>query len=217
MIALQERRGDDMTNLSQDKNQALQACIGFHGHFCPGLAIGFKAAGELMRILQVERDGDEELFAIVETDACGADAIQVITGCTFGKGNFFFRDYGKHAFTLGSRKQNKAVRGCLQSTREIFDSDFVSLFKVMQSKSATAQERSKFFQLREKVARRIIDMEIDKLFTMRDVAIEFPPRAPVVLSEVCPKCNEPVRFDYLQDFNGTLLCPSCMKTSLNKD
>ncbi len=42
-----------------------------------------------MRILQVERDGDEELFAIVETDACGADAIQVITGCTFGKGNFF--------------------------------------------------------------------------------------------------------------------------------
>ncbi len=89
MIALQERRGDDMTNLSQDKNQMLQACIGFHGHFCPGLAIGFKAAGELMRILQVERDGDEELFAIVETDACGADAIQVITGCTFGKGNFF--------------------------------------------------------------------------------------------------------------------------------
>jgi formylmethanofuran dehydrogenase subunit E len=205
-----------MTNLSQDKNQMLQECIRFHGHFCPGLSIGFQAAGELMRILRVEKAGDEELFAIVETDACGADAIQVLTGCTFGKGNFFFRDYGKHAFTLGSRKQNKAVRASLRSAREIFDSDFVSLFNVMQSKSAIAQEKSNFLQLREKVARRILDMEIDKLFTMRDVAIEFPPRAPVVLSEVCPKCNEPVRFDYLQDFNGTLLCPSCREISSNK-
>lgn len=206
-----------MTNSLQYDNQALQECIRFHGHFCPGLAIGFKAAEELMRILQAKKAGDEELFAIVETDACGADAIQVIAGCTFGKGNFFFLDYGKHAFTLGSRQRDKAVRASLRSARETFDPDFVSLFEVMRSKNATAQERSKFFQLREKVARRIVDMEIDKLFIMRDVAIEFPPRAPVVLSEVCPKCNEPVRFDYLQDFKGVLLCPSCRKISLTKD
>ncbi len=69
----------------------LQECIRFSRTFLSGLAIGFKAAGELMRILQVERDGDEELFAIVETDACGADAIQIITGCTFGKETFFPR------------------------------------------------------------------------------------------------------------------------------
>jgi len=205
-----------MTSPLQYDNQALQECIRFHGHFCPGLAIGFKAAGELMRILQVERDGDEELFAIIETDACGADAIQVITGCTFGKGNFFFLDYGKHAFTLGGRQRNKTVRASLRSARETFDPDFVSLFETMRSKSATAQERSKFLELREKVSRSIIDMEIDRLFTIQEVAVEFPPKARVVLSGVCPKCNEPVRLDYLQNFNGTLLCPSCRKISLNK-
>jgi len=35
------------------------------------------------------RAEDEEIVAVVETDACGADAIQVRTGCTFGKGNFY--------------------------------------------------------------------------------------------------------------------------------
>jgi len=205
-----------MTDPSQDNNQMLQECIRFHGHFCPGLSIGFKAAEELMRILQAKKAGDEELFAIVETDACGADAIQVITGCTFGKGNFFFLDYGKHAFTLGSRQRNKAVRASLRSARETFDPDFVSLFEVIQSKNGTAQERLRFLELREKASRRIIDMEVERLFTIREVAMEFPPKAPVVLSEVCRQCNEPVRFDYLQDFNGVLLCPSCRKISLNK-
>ena len=37
---------------------------------------------------------DEEIVAIVENDACGVDALQCVTGCTFGKGNLIFRDYG---------------------------------------------------------------------------------------------------------------------------
>ena len=75
-------------------------CVDFHGHICPGVAIGFQAARILMERLGVHRAPDEELVATVETDACGADAIQVMTGCTFGKGNFVFKDYGKHAFSL---------------------------------------------------------------------------------------------------------------------
>ena len=48
-------------------------CIEFHGHTCPGLAIGFQAARTLMERLGVKKAPDEELVAIVETDACGAD------------------------------------------------------------------------------------------------------------------------------------------------
>jgi len=42
------------------------------------------------------RPQDEELVAVVENDSCAADAIQFITGCTFGKGNLIFHDFGKH-------------------------------------------------------------------------------------------------------------------------
>jgi formylmethanofuran dehydrogenase subunit E len=71
----------------------LAEVIRFHGHMCPGLAIGYRAAKIAMERLGSWRAEDEELVAIVENDSCSVDAIQWITGCTFGKGNFFFRDH----------------------------------------------------------------------------------------------------------------------------
>ena len=84
--------------------------IDFHGHSCPGLAIGYRMSLAAMQVLGVSRSGDEELVAVVENDACGVDALQCVTGCTFGKGNLQFRDFGKNVYTLFSRKSNKGVR-----------------------------------------------------------------------------------------------------------
>jgi formylmethanofuran dehydrogenase subunit E len=84
--------------------------IAFHGHSCPGLAIGFRLASAAMKALGATRSDDEELFAVVESDACGVDALQCVSGCTFGKGNLVFRDYGKHAYTLFSRVRQQGVR-----------------------------------------------------------------------------------------------------------
>jgi formylmethanofuran dehydrogenase subunit E len=88
----------------------LEKVIRFHGHFCGGIAIGYRAALVGMSRLGARRSEDEELVAIVENDSCAADAVQVITGCTFGKGNFFFRDYGKHVYTFALRPSGRAVR-----------------------------------------------------------------------------------------------------------
>ena len=85
-------------------------CIDFHGHICGGLVFGYKAAKAALEWLEENRAQDEELVAIVENDACGVDAVQVLTGCTFGKGNFIYKDYGKLAFTFFSRKTGQGVR-----------------------------------------------------------------------------------------------------------
>jgi len=82
----------------------------FHGHVCPGLAIGYVMARAGLRALADARSEDEELVAVVENDACGVDAVQYLTGCTFGKGNLVFRDYGKQAYTFFHRASGKAVR-----------------------------------------------------------------------------------------------------------
>ena len=58
--------------------------IQFHGHECPGLAMGYRMATAAMTRLDSIRAEDEEIVAIVENDACGVDALQCITGCTFG-------------------------------------------------------------------------------------------------------------------------------------
>ena len=67
--------------------------------------------------------GLRELVAIVENDTCAADGIQVVTGCTFGKGNFIFRDWGKMAATFYDRNKKRGVRisispGALEKMRE---------------------------------------------------------------------------------------------------
>ncbi len=84
--------------------------VAFHGHACPGLAIGYRAAQAALQALSVTRPVDEELVAIVENDACGIDAIQYVAGTTMGKGNLIFRDYGKRAWTFINRRTGHAVR-----------------------------------------------------------------------------------------------------------
>ena len=78
----------------------LRDAIQFHGHLCPGLALGYRVAKAALRELGADRPHDEELVAIVENDSCAADAVQYITGCTFGKGNLIFSDFGKHVYTF---------------------------------------------------------------------------------------------------------------------
>ena len=51
-------------------------CAEFHGHICPGLAIGYRAARAGLEWLNDHRAEDEEIVAIVETDSCSVDAIQ---------------------------------------------------------------------------------------------------------------------------------------------
>jgi len=111
----------------KDEGTESHKCIEFHGHSCPGLAIGFQAVQDLMGRLKVTKAPDQELVAIVETDACGADAIQVMTGCTFGKGNFVFKNYGKHAFSLMDRRKRKGPRVCLRSEALKMDPEFLTL------------------------------------------------------------------------------------------
>ena len=84
--------------------------IQFHGHECPGIAMGYRMATAAISKLDSIRAEDEEIVAIVENDACGVDALQCVTGCTFGKGNLIFRDYGKHVFTIYCRSSRSGVR-----------------------------------------------------------------------------------------------------------
>ncbi len=88
----------------------LEQVVKFHGHFCGGILIGYRAAKIALERLAAGRAEDEELVAIVENDSCAADAVQVLTGCTFGKGNLFFRDHGKHVYTFALRPSGRAVR-----------------------------------------------------------------------------------------------------------
>lgn len=91
-------------------------CVEFHGHECGGLMIGFRAALYAMELLELDYSRDEEVVCIAENDACGVDAVQVVLGCSVGKGNLLFKMRGKQAFSFYNRKTGKGVRLILKET-----------------------------------------------------------------------------------------------------
>lgn len=87
----------------------------FHGHKCPAMPLGLRAGAAAMNALGVDRAPDGQVLAILDLGedhcaTCFADGVQVITGCTFGKGNIKRTHKGKWSVTLVDKKNGKAVR-----------------------------------------------------------------------------------------------------------
>ena len=161
--------------------------IQFHGHSCPGLAIGFRLATAAMKALGVTRSDDEELFAVVESDACGVDALQCVSGCTFGKGNLIFRDYGKHAYSLFSRVKQQGVR------------------VVFHGQSIPAKLR----QDKQAFARRIMSEREDLIVTVVSIPFEELQTARVRKSVMCTRCGESVMDTRVQKAEDGYMCIPC--------
>jgi formylmethanofuran dehydrogenase subunit E len=186
-------------------------CVEFHGHTCPGLAIGFQASRTLMKRLGVRKAPDEELLAIVETDACGADAVQVMTGCTFGKGNFIFKNYGKHAFSLLDRKKRRALRASLLPGALDIDPRQISLSEKIRKEEASPEEKARFKQIQEERTQTILRADPESLFKVEEIFPDIPPKATIMESEICDFCGEPAKIDLLRKINGKRICIPCAK------
>ncbi|BHH82973.1 FmdE family protein [Desulforhopalus sp. 52FAK] len=187
-------------------------CIEFHGHTCMGVTIGYLAAQLAMKLLVEVHSVDEELITVVETDACCCDAIQVLTGCTFGKGNFFYLDYGKMAFSFASRTSGKGVRLSLKN--EIFaipDEEQQLAGKIAAGNPAasdvTAYEKlyeSRGEELFSRGPEGFFDVEILENFIM-------PDKAPRADSRACDMCGEMVMETKLETMGTHLVCRGCVK------
>jgi formylmethanofuran dehydrogenase subunit E len=165
----------------------MKRCVEFHGHFCPGLTVGYRAALAGLQRLGAQRASDEELIAIVENDSCAVDAVQVLAGCTFGKGNLFFRDYGKMVFTFALRPTGRAVRVALRSR---------------EGGEAPSQDP-------DARARWLLDAPVEQLFDVREMTISLPGEAEIRESVVCDRCGEEsMASRAVKDGRGTL-CLSC--------
>ena len=200
-----------MTQADVSVSEDWKKVVDFHGHVCPGLAIGFKAAKAGMEWLKEHRAIDEELLAVVETNACGADAVQVLTGCTFGKGNFIFRDHGKNVFSFVSRGAGSGVRVSLRAGAFQQGERHMELIQKMRADTATDQERSEFRLLHEQRSREILEKEPAELFTLESVEMELPSKAKIEPSKICDCCGEPTMASKLQQKGGRLLCGSCLE------
>lgn len=195
-------------------DQTLERVVSFHGHMCPGLAMGIRAAEVALDQIGAH-SADEEVVAVVETDMCGVDAIQFLTGCTFGKGNLVHRDYGKNAYTFIRRSDGRAVR---ISTRAggwgQADPERDELFAKVRGGIATEDERTRFFALQRGKSDVILAEPVEDLYDVRDVDVETPHPARIHTSVECASCGEPTMETRVRLMGGQQLCPPCFEQAL---
>jgi len=169
----------------------LQGAIAFHGHYCPGLTIGLRAAEIALRELHVERAADEELVCVAETDACGVDGVQYLTGCTVGKGNLILRDWGKQVFTFGRRSDGKMLRVALRHG-------------ALDGVAAESPETR-----RAQAIERLQTVPDADLYDLHWVDAPLPGKARIFKSSRCAQCGEGVMEARVHMRDGEPICSEC--------
>ena len=188
-----------------------QACASFHGHVCMGLTIGYLATKLAIKLLKENRAVDEELICITETDSCCCDAIQVLTGCTFGKGNLIYRDIGKMAFTFGSRSTGEGIRLVLRSDIWNVPEKEQSLAQKIRESRASKEEIREYEKLYEARSEALFDRGPEAFFTVEDMEIPLPPKARMAPSKMCDICAEAVMETKLTRIDSLNYCRACQE------
>lgn len=168
-----------------DEKMMWEKCVAFHGHACGGLTIGYKAALYAMELLELTFSEDEQVVCVSENDACGVDAIQVLLGCSVGKGNLLFHMRGKQAFSFYNRKTGKSVR------------------LVLKEKPAgmTHEEAFAYYQA----------CKPKDMFDVKDATIALPEQARIFDSYVCDCCGETTGANWIRLSGGKRLCLDCYR------
>lgn len=186
-----------------------QKAVEFHGHSCPGLTIGYLAAKAALEHLGVARAEDEELVAIVESDGCGIDAVQVLLGCTIGKGNLIYKDYGKQAYTIGSRRTGAAVRVVLSGEISSQSPEQQALRAKVFGGRATADETAAWRKIQQSRIEQLFGTPVQQLFKIQDVKLTLPPQAKIFNSVQCEYCGEKVMEARARIKDGKIACLAC--------
>jgi formylmethanofuran dehydrogenase subunit E len=195
--------------------KTFEAAVEFHGHACPGLALGYRVALFVLNALG-KRASDEELVAIVENNSCAVDAVQLLTGCTFGKGNLIFRDYGKQVYTFVKRSswyedavRGKGVRISVDWTPpEETDKEKQMWDRYMKGDHSRAVLKAVHDRKAKKIDI-ILKAGDGELFKVVKGKFDLPDEAKIYPSLRCTVCNEKVMEPRARVKAGKIVCIPC--------
>ena len=169
-----------------------EKCVAFHGHECGGLTIGYKAALYAIELLKLASgdnrhdiciSDDEQIVCVAENDACGVDAIQVILGCSIGKGNLLFHMRGKQAFSFYNRNTGESVRLVMKKKPD----------------GMTREESFAYYQ----------GCEPKDMFDVKETKIQLPEPARIFDSYECGCCGETTGANWIRLQESEKLCLDC--------
>jgi len=202
----------------QNKHALLLKSGELHGHFCPYLALGVMAAADALNKLGLTNDGMEDVMAIVETNSCFSDGIQLVGGTTFGNNSLIYRDFGKTAVTFLSRNNPENNMRYYLANNDFIAEDYPetnNLFKkVIAERNGSKEEVEKMKKLWQEIAFSIIEEEAENYFKIeKNINIELPDYAPIFGDNYCSRCGEKLMDSKIVEKNNKILCRDCSENS----
>ncbi|HIQ38577.1 MAG TPA: formylmethanofuran dehydrogenase [Methanothermococcus okinawensis] len=188
--------------MEEDLNRVVE----FHGHCCPGLVIGYRVAKYVLK--NFKRSQDEELVAIVYNNSCSVDAIQFILGCTFGKGNLIFKDYGKHVYIFYSRENKIGIRISLKG--EISEEMNTVRNHILNTKKES-KDIDVIEMWKKEYSDKLLSLPEEELFNVREIDIPEPRRSKIYPSIQCEECGEYFMEIKGRIINGKIVCMECFE------
>jgi formylmethanofuran dehydrogenase subunit E len=154
--------------------------------------------------------GMEEVVAIVETNSCFSDGVQIVTGCTFGNNALIYRDYGKTAFTLAKRSGEGLRIAVKPDYLEEQAPEAAALFrKVVVERKGTEEDQARVRELWVDISFRMLDVPDDDVFFINRVKVEVPSYARIFDSVKCSVCGENIMEPRARIREGKPVCLSC--------
>lgn len=200
---------------NRDREALLLRAGEIHGHFCPYLALGVMAGVHAMRELGATSEGMEDLMAVVETNSCFLDGVQLVTGCTVGNNALVYRDVGKTTMTLVSRENSDdGVRIHVKEREKIIERQYPeasALFEtVIADREGTPEARERLTEHWREVAFDLIGRPIADLCDIETgVSVDLPDEAPIYEDALCAECGESVMAPKMVERDGYAVCRDC--------
>jgi len=189
--------------------------VDFHRHLCLDIAVGYRAAKVLMREMGDQMKNMKELVALVGNETCALDAIQEITGCTFGKRNLYLTQVGKPVYILQNTKTGKAVRAYCTYWDTFDHAQLRKLRKEATAPNATAENKAAFQKLTDDKINEILTAPESALFKIEHVTLPPPPKSGKYDAEPCGNCGEQTNVALLTEEGGKKLCKECLQVGVH--
>jgi formylmethanofuran dehydrogenase subunit E len=185
--------------------QLWQAVHQFHGHICPGIAVGYRASILALRLLGLEGQNIGATHTvIVENDVCGVDGVQYVTGCTVGNSGLVIDNRGRQAFNFISKK-GQGIRVALKYP--LWGSNHpIELHQKVKTGVATDAEKAEFFALRDVRGKLLYELSDDELFNVAEINVHLPGKPRLHPIVTCSICREEVMLPWSVEHEGGRAC-----------
>jgi len=187
-------------------NMTLKRVVDFHGHLCPELVIGARVSEYAQKIFP-----DRGFSLVAENSTSAIDAIQILLGLTMGNQRLKILDFGKHNYTFMLKTKQKAFMLSLKKLRYNDEDEYRMLSDKIRNSEAAIDEVVNFQEILDNRSKMLLELNLDELFDLKEVAWESPFVEMPTLYCTCRSCGQEVLADFTVAYHDNLYCMRCFQ------